>query len=292
MSTNVLTTAGCPLVCKAFEGSTDEIRLRRLLQKFNEDGDDEDGEFLGHVINQINSDDENDMSRLLDMYLEASPKIRAVMDSVLVCLCGWTFGTLITQYIPKISVCPETVDDIVVWFITKESEPVTDDEGYTLYFESETIAWKYAAEHFWVAREDGVIFRWLTEGDSVAVQELDDSGDFNIVSMLDCENYAFGVFDKGKLVGYCTLGGADVIADEVGECPGYNDDSMLLSDVFILPEYRHKGLGRMMIQTLFEKSEDAKSNLVFIGLLDDALQSFYEPLGFISLKDGYMVRKP
>lgn len=292
MSTIMVTTAGYPLVCKAFEGSTDEFRLRRLLQKFNEDGDDEDGEFLGHVINQINNDDTNEMSRLLHMYLEASPRIRAVMDSVLVCLCGWTFGSLIIQYIPKISVCPETDDGTIFWFIMNESEPVTDAEGYTLYFESEATAWEYAAEHFWIAREDSFTFRWLTEGDATAVQELDDSGDFEIVSMLDGENYAFGVFDKGKLVGYCTLGCADVIEDEVGDWPGYCNDSMLLSDVFILPEYRHKGLGRMMIQTLFEKSEDAKSNLVFIGLLDDALQSFYEPLGFISLKDGYMVRKP
>ena len=47
------------------------------------------------IITEIESDGENESERLLDYYLNCTAKERAVVDNVLMYLCGWTFATLL-----------------------------------------------------------------------------------------------------------------------------------------------------------------------------------------------------
>ena len=47
------------------------------------------------IFAEIESDDENDSERLLDYYLRCTAKERAVVDNVLMYLCGWTFETIL-----------------------------------------------------------------------------------------------------------------------------------------------------------------------------------------------------
>lgn len=51
------------------------------------------------VITQISlemfNDDENDSQKLIDLYKAADSRERAIMDAVMVCICGWTMGHII-----------------------------------------------------------------------------------------------------------------------------------------------------------------------------------------------------
>ena len=47
------------------------------------------------IINSGLTDDENDSKFLLNMYLDADEKERAIMDAMLVCICGYTMESII-----------------------------------------------------------------------------------------------------------------------------------------------------------------------------------------------------
>ena len=98
----------------------------------------------------------------------------------------------------------------------------------------------------------------------------------------ETEDYAYGLFDGKKLVGYCTIGGADDVPNCISSHPAYNYNSLLLSDVYVMPECRKKGLGTLIVSSairLKAKAErDAKS--LFIALLYDGLSNFYSRFGF------------
>lgn len=125
--------------------------------------------------------------------------------------------------------------------------------------------------------------RPLNEKDMEQVEALDEkSGDY-VAQWLDCEDYAYGMFVDDKLIGYCTIGGADDVPDCIEKHRAYSDGhSLLLSDVYILPKYRHKLYGYMMVDNaLFirlEKEKGVKS--VYLTLLYDELSNFYGKLGF------------
>lgn len=92
--------------------------------------------------------------------------------------------------------------------------------------------------------------------------------------------YAWGCFLDTKLIGYCTIGGADDLA-VAKDCKEYTYDSLLLSDVFVLPEYRHKGYGITMVTTAVAKRTKQTHESVFLTLLHDDLHTFYEKVGFV-----------
>ena len=49
------------------------------------------------IFAEIEADDENESEKLLDYYLVCTAKERAVVDNVLMYLCGWTFETLLRK---------------------------------------------------------------------------------------------------------------------------------------------------------------------------------------------------
>lgn len=129
--------------------------------------------------------------------------------------------------------------------------------------------------------------RSLTEDDVKEVSFLDDLSDNGVASMVDCEDYAWGIFVDKELIGYCTIGGADVGDYEKEDEWTY--DSLLLSDVFICPEYRGNGYAKLLINEAL-KQANPDNEPVFLKVLDDRLASLYESLGFKYLHDGTMVK--
>lgn len=117
-----------------------------------------------------------------------------------------------------------------------------------------------------------------------AVQELDELSGNNVYDMIvDYEEevadyeYAWGAFLGDKLIGYCTIGGAD----EYDDFAEYKNGDLCLSDVFIREEYRGNGYGSILVEeSLKQYSEPGNA---FADILDVELLHFYEPLGFVSL---------
>ena len=123
--------------------------------------------------------------------------------------------------------------------------------------------------------------RALTENDTPMVTELDDLAIQNVANMLDCENYAYGLFFEHQLVAYCTIGGADCCETSmIVNHPAYQDDSLLLSDVFTIPEYRNKQFASRLIHHVLQLHAPEGNPTVFIQLLDDNLAKFYQCFGF------------
>lgn len=93
-------------------------------------------------------------------------------------------------------------------------------------------------------------------------------------------DYSWGMFLGNEMIGYCTIGGADDVCDEIKKYPGYNNNSLLLSDVYIKPEFRGNGYGSLMVDEVIKKRTEIEKELVFITLLHDGLSHFYEKLDF------------
>lgn len=89
------------------------------------------------------------------------------------------------------------------------------------------------------------------------------------------QDYAYGIFKDNKLIGYCTIGGADEI-----ECAEYNDE--LLSDVYILDKYQGNGYGTELVK--YALNNHPTSN-IYADILDENLIIFYSILGFKKVKD-------
>ena len=49
------------------------------------------------IFAEIESDPSNESVRLLKYYLRCTAKQRAVVDNVLIYLCGWEFGTILSK---------------------------------------------------------------------------------------------------------------------------------------------------------------------------------------------------
>lgn len=134
--------------------------------------------------------------------------------------------------------------------------------------------------------------RGLTEDDTTIVLPLAAQSDFqSIAMMLEYEEYAWGLFeeregDNDKLIGFCSIGGADA-DDDLCQYPEYTDDSLLLCDVFIDEAYRGKGLGSLMVQRAISYQDSSAS--IFCTVLDDNLKYFYKKLGFKWKGDGVLV---
>lgn len=139
--------------------------------------------------------------------------------------------------------------------------------------------------------------RALTEEDAEAVFMLDEKSGFCVSQWLDDNtDYAWGIFKGNQIVGYCTTGCADDCPFSIENHPLHTDDSLLLSDVFILPEYRHQGYGKRMIkEAIFHRWElDHVQNTVFLTVMYDDLVSFYQTIGFqvILPYEGDMFLRP
>lgn len=125
----------------------------------------------------------------------------------------------------------------------------------------------------------------LKEYDLKAVKELDAKHGGAVSSMLDSENYVFGLIieEENKVekhfVGYCTLGEVDGSGLETENIEDY-----LLSDVYIEEEYRKKHCGKKLIEgaIALKKRADEKTGpvKVFADIVDFSVIDFYRKIGF------------
>lgn len=94
----------------------------------------------------------------------------------------------------------------------------------------------------------------------------------------DC---VWGIWDDDKnIVGYCTLGFAE------GVIPNVKYMDLLLSDVFILPQYRNKGYATILLREVFRQTYAPIYAVIFY----DSLISFYSRFGFKDLGHGLLLR--
>ena len=133
--------------------------------------------------------------------------------------------------------------------------------------------------------EEGTPYcRMLTQCDFEQVSQLDELSDFVVSEYLDCDNYAYGIFFGNSLIGYVTIGGADCLGRcEVTKDCAYSNNAFLLSDMFILEQYRRLGCGTSLIQ--FALKENWKTNGCYPVYLqpyssEDGCVGFYKSLGF------------
>ena len=90
----------------------------------------------------------------------------------------------------------------------------------------------------------------LSIKDLQSVRSMDASSGFQVEQWLeDNSEYAWGIFKNGtdELIGYCTIGYADDVGDTIERHPEHTNDSLLLSDVYIDPQFRNKGYGVKLI---------------------------------------------
>lgn len=91
----------------------------------------------------------------------------------------------------------------------------------------------------------------------------------------------------GLCMGYCTIGCADDTSDIIEKHPEHTDDSLLLSDVYIKPQFRNKGYGIKLITEVIRKrwELDGNKNTVYLVTMYDKLMYFYGKIGFKPLND-------
>lgn len=134
-----------------------------------------------------------------------------------------------------------------------------------------------------------ILVKALTEMDKKSVTVLDELSGNAVEMTLESENYAWGIFVDGILVGYCTIGGAEDPTFGYTVYKEWTPNALLLGDVFIHKEYRNNGYASRMIKEVLEKA-NTTGNAVFLTLLDDNLVELYAKIGFKYLDDGDMVK--
>lgn len=132
----------------------------------------------------------------------------------------------------------------------------------------------------------------LSEEHRRSVEKLDEASGNKVADMLDSEGYAWGLFKDKNLIGYCTIGGADeLVNNEKAQYIGCSQDSLLLSDVFVMPQHRGQGCALFLVNEAIKLRTKDDPQLVFLDLLDDDLSHLYEKIGFSLIDDSYfMVR--
>lgn len=139
---------------------------------------------------------------------------------------------------------------------------------------------------------NNITIRALTEDDKTVVRALDELSGNYVEQWLDSTDYSWGMFLDDTLIGYCTTGYADDCSDSIENHSLHTCDSILLSDVFIIPTHRHNGYASLMIRKALKLRHDGDgyNETVFLSLLYDSLSALYEPLGFSFIDDnGHMV---
>ena len=131
----------------------------------------------------------------------------------------------------------------------------------------------------------------LSIKDLQSVRSMDASSGFQVEQWLeDNSEYAWGIFKNGtdELIGYCTIGYADDVGDTIERHPEHTNDSLLLSDVYIDPQFRNKGYGIKLIREVIHNrwELDGDRNTVYLIAMYDKLKYFYEKIGFKPINDS------
>ncbi|MBQ4640238.1 MAG: GNAT family N-acetyltransferase [Clostridia bacterium] len=86
------------------------------------------------------------------------------------------------------------------------------------------------------------------------------------------ERPMYGYFDGDKMVGYYSL-----MLQENNQCE--------MSNLCVLPSYRHKGIGEALMQHAFDAAKKLGCTQVNIGIVEEnkVLRAWYEKYGFVHL---------
>lgn len=87
-------------------------------------------------------------------------------------------------------------------------------------------------------------------------------------------NFIFVAEDSGKLIGFATFSVRDVVR--------YFKPIAELDEIFVLPEYRQKGVGKKLMEEIEKSAKEADCYRIFIESHYEAKagHKFYEALGF------------
>ncbi len=88
------------------------------------------------------------------------------------------------------------------------------------------------------------------------------------------KNFVFVAEDKGSLIGFATFSVRDVIR--------YPKQIAELDEMFVLPTYRQKGVGKQLMEKVEEKAKELNCYRIFIESHYDhkAAHKFYKALGY------------
>lgn len=90
--------------------------------------------------------------------------------------------------------------------------------------------------------------------------------------------YAHGIFLDDNLIGYCSVGCADVLDDELREFNIRTYEDVIISDIYIHKKHRKQGFGYQLIQYIINTHK--KHHEIYLVPMYDELKYFYQPLGF------------
>lgn len=129
--------------------------------------------------------------------------------------------------------------------------------------------------------------RGLSEQDTIATKQLDEMSGCGLAPWVadtgpEDDSFGWGLFVNDRLIGYCSIGYADDVCKKNTNYPLYAGNSLLVSDVFIRPAYRHFGLGRRMIKYAIEKrwELDGSKEPVFLVCVQENAKNVYRKAGF------------
>ena len=216
------------------------------------------------------------------------------------------YGGAVTAKVTKVTDTEITLTES--WLAEDTLEMVSEDTVYEKKLDDNgdeyIVIWEYYDHKCTVYGEEqesptslaikGFYVRPLSENDRIQVKNMDQLSGFCVEQWIDAVDFAWGIFKDDNLIGYCTIGIADDADPLVEEHEAYKaDSSLLLSDVFILPEYRNHGYGSQMIKESIETrwKMDGEKNTVYLHAMgvtgdlsyDEKLKSFYEKIGFSEL---------
>lgn len=135
-------------------------------------------------------------------------------------------------------------------------------------------------------------YRGIKQSDLYALQALQNQTDnifdlYNFVadSLEDDKesDYAYGAFVDDVLVAQCSIGGAEVVEDDV---PCYEETDELLSDVYVHMSYRGSHIASNLIRFAVSQQEH-KNNKIYCEPINDTT-SMYQKLGFVNI-DEYIL---
>ena len=129
----------------------------------------------------------------------------------------------------------------------------------------------------------------LTEVYLKETEKLDKISGNSVAELLDSYEYAWGLFKNARLIGYCTLGYADNCCELITSHKKYSYNSLLLSDVFIHPDYRGNNHSLYLINEAIKQANESCES-VFLTLLDDNLSYLYKKCGFINISSNIMIK--
>ncbi len=81
---------------------------------------------------------------------------------------------------------------------------------------------------------------------------------------------------------YCLENGTDIYGCVILEKPANSENGFFLENLSVLPEFRHKGYGKILVEHIIDTVKKLKGQKISIGLIDEneILKKWYLALGF------------